>query len=154
MMVKVYGVIADCPAMNLVLNHKSHVGYFCCWYCLIQGEHVNNKRQYYYNENIQVRNKFDFENDSRQAEYLRTSINGRHGVSILNSIVDISLPYSIITDYLHVTLLRHAKTICIYLYKDVLKPKERLELDKKMSIQQFPHFFNRKIRTLNKPYLK
>jgi hypothetical protein len=154
MMMKVYGVIGDCPALNLVLNHKSHVGYSCCCYCNVHGEHIANTRQYYYDANISHRNKYDFEDDSRRAERLRKAINGRHGVSILTNILDISLPYSIIADYLHVTLLRHGKTICTYLYKKVLTPKKRLQLDEKISMQRFPHFFHRTIRPLNKCFLK
>jgi hypothetical protein len=148
-MVKVYGVIADIPALNLVLNHKSHGGYDCCWYCKIQGEHVNHKRQYYYDEKVVLRNEYDFALDSRKAHYLQVDTNGRHGISILDKILDIPLPKSIIADYLHITLLRHAKTIMIYLYKEHMRPKNRVQLDKKISVQRFPHFFNRTIRTFN-----
>ena len=153
-MVKVYGVIGDTPALNLVLNHKSHVGYDCCWFCHITGEHVNGKRQYYYDKNILLRNEYDFALDSRKAHYLQTTTNGRHGVSILDKILDIPLPRAIIADYLHVTLLCHGKTIGVYLYGKHMRPKDRIQFDKKISIQRFPHFFSRTIRAFSEAHLK
>ena len=152
-MVKVYAIIGDTPALNLILNHKGHGGYNCCWYCNIKGTYVG-KMQYYYDENITIRSELDFKNDSKQAQYSKDSVNGRHGVTVLENVVDIPLPRSIIADYLHVTLLGHAKTICLYLYKHYMNPKARNQLDKKISVQRFPHFFNRKIRSFHEPYLK
>jgi hypothetical protein len=153
-MIKIYGVIGDTPALNLILNHNSHVGFNCCWYCQIRGLHINGKRQYYYDENIALRSEYDFATDSRNAQYLKKTTNGRHGISILENIVDIALPRSIIADYLHITLLGHAKTTCLYLYQKYMKPKERILFDKKILAQKFPHFFNRKIRSFNESYLK
>ncbi|CAF1493884.1 unnamed protein product [Adineta ricciae] len=153
-MIKVYGVIGDTPALNLILNHKSHVGYSCCWYCHIIGTHIGGKRQYYYDENVSLRSAADFEADSRRAESLGKSVNGRHGTSILKKVVDIPLPDSIVADYLHTTLLGHAKAVCVYLYKQYMRPQERIHFNKKIRAQRFPHFFNRKIRTFEEPYLK
>jgi hypothetical protein len=115
---------------------------------------VNGKRQYYYDENIALRSERDFAIDSRNAQYFQKATNGRHGISILEKIVDIPLPRCIITDYLHVTLLGHSKTICLYLYKNYLRPKERIQFDKKISLQRFPHFYNRKIRAFHETHLK
>jgi hypothetical protein len=154
MMVKVYGIIGDCPALKLMLNHISHVGYYCCWFCKVEGIHVNGKRQYYYQNNFPVRDSVNFLSDSKRAQYEKSNINGRLGISVLDKVVDIPLPKSIIADYLHVTLLRHGKTICQYLYKKIMKPHQRTALDKKMTKQRFPNFFNRKIRSLSDPYLK
>ncbi|CAF4891514.1 unnamed protein product, partial [Rotaria sp. Silwood1] len=98
--------------------------------------------------------KLDFAFDSRRAHYLRTNVNGRLGLSILDKVLDIPLPNAIVADYLHATLLRHAKTICLYNYNEVMKPQERIMLDKRMSVQRFPHFFNRTIRPLNETHLK
>ncbi|CAF3985987.1 unnamed protein product [Rotaria magnacalcarata] len=117
---KVYGVIADCPAMSLILNHISHVG-----------------------------NALNFSSDSVKAQRLQTNIRGRLGISILDQILDIPLPKGIIADYLHVTLLRHAKTVCLYIYKKFMKPKDRFILNEKMAAQRFPHFFQRTIRKLD-----
>ena len=153
-MVKVYGIIADCPAMNSILNHISHNGYYCCWYCKIKGEHVINKRQYYYNENIPVRETIDFTVDSRRAQSLQANVNGRLGISMLDNILDLPLPKSIMADYLHTTLLGHGKTVCRYIYNKVMTPRERILLDKKIFIQNFLHFFNRAIRTINSTHLK
>lgn len=154
MMIKVYGIIADCPAMSLILNHISHVGYYCCWFCKIKGEHVLKKRQYYYEENFLMRDRLDFDFNSRMAQYLQQNINGRLGISILDKIMDIPLPRCIIADYLHVTLLRHTKTICRYIYTNILKPKQRSLLDQRILSQRFPHFFNRTIRTFNDTRVK
>lgn len=154
MLVKVYGVIADCPAMNLILKHISHTGYYCCWYCKLRGDHVISKRQYYYDENIAIRETTDFALDSRRAQYFQKKVNGRFGISILEKVLDLPLPKSIVADYLHVTLLGHGKTILKYIYNKVMTSKERNLLDKKMLVQKFPHFFHRTIRTINSTHLK
>ena len=153
-MIKVYGVIGDTPALNLALNHKHHGGYFCCWFCKVEGESVNRKRQYYFDENTVLRNECDFRLDSRKAAFYQRNVNGRYGISILDQILDIPLPTGIIVDYLHVTLLRQSKMICLYLYKNYMRPNERLQFDKKISAQRLPHFFNRKIRAFNETHLK
>jgi hypothetical protein len=153
-MIKIYGIIGDTPALNLILNHKGHGGYSCCWYCQIKGLYTGSKMQYYYDKNIALRSESDFSTDSRNAENLKTTTNGRHGISILEKIVDIPLPRAIIADYLHMTLLGHAKTICLYLYKYYMKPKTRIQFNEKIYVQRFPHFFNRKIRTFEESYLK
>ena len=149
-MVKIYGIIGDMPGLNLILNHKGHGGYSCCWYCHIEGLYIG-KMQYYYDENIALRSEVDFANDSRNAQYLKTTLNGRHGISILERIIDIPLPRAIIADYLHITLLGHAKTICLYLYKNHMKPKERNQFNEKIYVQRFPHF-NRKIRSFEESF--
>lgn len=154
MLLRVYGVIGDCPAIKVILNHISHVGYNCCWYCNIKGEHVNGKRQYYYRERLEMRKPDQFLADSITAENRKENINGRLGLSMLNSIVDIPLPKSVIADYLHVTLLRHAKAVFHYLYFKKMKRKQRLELDRQMINQRFPHFFNRTIKPLKEPFQK
>jgi hypothetical protein len=153
-MLKVYALIGDCPALSMALNHNSHGGYYCCWFCKVEGVHVNNKRQYYYDQNTPVRDELNFSLDSRKAEYLQTKIHGRLGVSIFEKILDIPLPKSVIADYLHVTLLCHAKSVCLYLYKKVMKPNQRMQLDQLMSVQQFPHYFSRKLRLLSEGYIK
>lgn len=155
-MIKVYGIIADCPAMSSILNHVQHGGYYCCWYCQIKGEHIRElkKRQYYYNEGLLIRDRLDFEYDSLLAQCRQKKINGRFGISILDKIVDIPLPRCIVADYLHVTLLRHSKTILIYIYKNIMNTKGRSLLDQRILRQRFPHFFHRGIRPLSEAYLK
>ncbi|CAF1508337.1 unnamed protein product [Adineta ricciae] len=153
-MIKVYGVIGDIPALNMILNHKSHVGYPCCWFCQLEGVHINGKRQYYYDENVPLRTERSFANDSRKAQNCPGDINGRHGISILESVADIPLPTSIIVDYLHVTLLGHATTICFHLYKNHMSRTQHDQLDGKMRCQRFSHTFNRKIKMIDQPYIK
>jgi hypothetical protein len=154
-MIKVYGIIGDTPALNLVLNHNSHVGYSCCWFCKLVGVHTRHrKRQYYYDKSVALRTECDFAIDSKEAERSNKKVNGRLGISILEKIVDIAFPTSIIADYLHVTLLGHAKKIMLYLYENYMKPIERGRLDKKIYIQRFPHFFARKIRAIDDTHLK
>lgn len=151
---KVYGVIGDTPALNLILNHNSHMGYKCCWYCEINGIHMNSKRQFLYDKNVPLRTEHSFIINSKEAEYSKKKVNGRIGISILENIVDIKLPSSIIADYAHVSLLGHAKKTMRYLYTYYMKPKERESFDKKINAQRFPHFFSRKIRPINETHLK
>ncbi|CAF1237536.1 unnamed protein product [Didymodactylos carnosus] len=85
--------------------------------------------------------------ESRKAERNRTNEFGHLGISILEEILDVPLPQAIIIDYLHITLLRHTKAIITELYA-LLKPAERQRLDISLKQQRFPHFFNRKMRTI------
>ena len=78
---------------------------------------------------------------------LAFNIDGHLGTSILAEILDVPLPNAIMIDYLHVTLLRHAKTIIQDLYSR-LKPAQREQIDIRLKRQRFPHFFNRRMRPL------
>ncbi|CAF1401710.1 unnamed protein product [Rotaria sp. Silwood1] len=71
------------------------------------------------------------------------------GISILQDILDVSLPYAILIDYQHVSLLRHTKTVLKAIYKQ-LKPSDRERFDNKLKYQSFPHFFNRQMKPFNK----
>ncbi|CAF4777289.1 unnamed protein product, partial [Rotaria sp. Silwood2] len=62
------------------------------------------------------------------------------------NIVDIQLPYSIIVDYAHASLLRHSKSIFSELYRR-LSPAIRDDVDIALAKQPFPHFFNRRMKS-------
>ena len=150
-----YGVLGDCPALKSALCHIGHTGYWPCWYCEVKGKHVAKKRQYYYNENFVIRTPSSFLADSRLAASTKGgNVKGRLGVSAFHHILDIPLPGSCIADYLHVTLLRHGRTIFKQLYKAHLKPSQRTQFDLQLSQQRYPHFFNRKVRSITAPCLK
>ncbi|CAM4836261.1 unnamed protein product [Rotaria magnacalcarata] len=110
-----YGIIADCPALALILNFINHTGYFCCFYCFIRGQHDRRcrKRQYIYSDTVCTRDPTSFNNHSHSAESNKLKVYGHRGRSILDEIIDVPLPHSIICDYQHVTLLRH--------FRDVMK---------------------------------
>ncbi|CAF4199657.1 unnamed protein product [Rotaria socialis] len=55
------------------------------------------------------------------------------------------LCYTHVIDYMHVSLLRHTRTIIQYIYQEILKPKQRDELDDLFRHQAFPHHVNRKM---------
>jgi len=147
--------LGDCPALNLALCHIGHTGYWPCWYCELKGKHVTNKRQYYHSDNITLRTPETFLADSKLAEKTKNgNVKGRLGVSAFHRVVDIPLPRSCITDYLHATLLRHGRTIFNHLYYAHLKTSQRTQFDLKLSQQRYPHFFNRKVRSIKESYLK
>jgi hypothetical protein len=75
------------------------------------------------------------------------NIDGHLGTSVLTDILDVPLPHAIMIDYLHVTLLRHTKTMIQELYSR-LKPCQREQVDVRLNQQTFPHFFNRRMRPL------
>lgn len=153
--VRVYGVLGDCPALKMALCHIGHVGYWPCWYCELKGEHVGGKRQYRYTANLVLRTPENFLMDSKLAEKTKErNIKGRRGVSVFHHLVDIPLPLSCIADYLHVTLLRHGKTIYSHLYHQHMKPAQRTQFDIQLSKQCYPHFFHRKVRSVKEPFLK
>ncbi|CAF4164439.1 unnamed protein product [Rotaria magnacalcarata] len=144
----------DCPALRLILNFIGHGGYFCCWYCYLQGEHVHNKRQYKYEERVILRDSMTYLQESKLVYKNNVNVFEHVGVTVLEPIMDMSLPDSIIADYLHICLLGHAKAIIRNLYES-MKPFERIELDEKLNEQPFPHYFNRKMRKVaNFAYVK
>ncbi len=143
-----YSIVGDCPALKLVLEFKGHNGYYCCFYCYIEGVHVGGrggKRQYYYDDDILLRDIKNYESESIEAAETSSAVFGHFGRSILHDLLDIPLPYSIIADYLHVSLLRHTRGIVKQIYSS-LSPSQRTEFDARLRAQNFPHFFNRKLR--------
>ncbi len=138
----------DCPAIRLVLDFIGHGGYFCCWICYLSGVHVGNKRQYFCKLPIKYRNAEEYLKESIQSLKEDRDINGHRGVSILHKILDIQLPDCIIIDYLHCTLLGHAKAVIKAIYRQ-LKPDQRILIDVKLKQQQFPHFFGRRTRPIS-----
>ncbi|CAM4824646.1 unnamed protein product [Rotaria magnacalcarata] len=100
-----YGLIADCPALALILNFINHTEYFCCFYCFIRGQHDRRcrKRQYIYPDTVCTRDPTSFNNHSQSAESNKLKVYGHRGRSILDEAIDVPLPHSIICDYQHVT---------------------------------------------------
>ncbi|CAF0969981.1 unnamed protein product [Rotaria sordida] len=151
---KIYSVTGDCPALRLALNFIGHGGYFCCWYCYIEGEHIGTKRQYKYEQSMILRRSSAYFQESLLAHNNKKNVFGHLGVTVLQPILDIALPNSIMVDYLHISLLGHAKALILDLYR-CIKPSERTELDTKLYEQRFPHYFNRKMRKIeNFAYVK
>ncbi|CAF1326904.1 unnamed protein product, partial [Rotaria magnacalcarata] len=143
----IFGITGDCPALSLITNFINHNGYFSCWFCFIQGKHVNKKRQYYY-ESTNLRTPSQYLRFSNEAEITQSNIYGHLGNSIVNDILDVNFPNAIILDYLHVSLLGHGKLIILLIYQQ-LKPKQRQQLNSEMNNQLFPNFFHRKLRSID-----
>ncbi|CAF3066765.1 unnamed protein product [Rotaria sp. Silwood2] len=112
-----------------------------------QGQHINKKRQYYY-ESINLRTAEQYLKASKIAERTKTNVYGHYGNSALENILDVPLPKGIVLDYLHVSLLGHAKAIILSIYHQ-LKPAQREQFNVQLKSQKFPHFFQRKIRTID-----
>ncbi|CAM2728584.1 unnamed protein product [Rotaria socialis] len=142
----IYGITGDCPAIKLAIKHVNHQGYWCCWFCYIHGVHIHHKRQYYFKKELALRSAAEYALYSHEAEETKTNIYGHLGVSPLSVIIDVPLPRCLVIDYMHVSLLRHTRTVIQYIYGNFLKPKQREELDELFRNQPFPHFFNRKMR--------
>ncbi|CAF4453987.1 unnamed protein product [Rotaria magnacalcarata] len=142
----IYGLTGDCPAIKLAIKHVNHQGYWCCWFCYIRGVHIHHKRQYYFKKELALRSAAEYALYSHEAEETKTNIYGHLGVSPLSVIIDVPLPRCLVINYMHVSLLRHTRTVIQYIYGKFLKPKQREELDEVFRNQPFPHFFNRKMR--------
>ena len=144
---KLFAVTGDIPALNLILNFVGHTGYFACHHCLLRGVHRNNKRQFPYDASIAARTPTEFAIDSQIA--LTSGNERRHlGQSILLNTLDCELPYAILIDYAHTTLLRHGKLILSEIHSR-LRPADRAELDEQLASQSFPHFFHRRLHRLS-----
>ncbi|CAF3787500.1 unnamed protein product [Rotaria sp. Silwood1] len=145
--IKVYGCIADSPALKLMANMIGHNGYYPCFYCHIKGEHVRqvSKRQYQYEVLVHYRTIKSFSINSKEAQLNNKKVLGHLGTSILDEVLDIPLPHGLIIDYSHVSLLRHfrdvVKTISLS-----LAPVIRENIDISLRAQVIHHFFNRKLR--------
>ncbi|CAF3124002.1 unnamed protein product [Rotaria sp. Silwood2] len=142
------GIIGDCPALKLALNHIGNNGYHCCWFCKIEGIHIGKKRQYPFEETPTMRSINSYINESKEAEVNGTNVNGHLGISFFNEILDVPLPHGILMDYMHITLLRHTRCVVLQIYQS-FSPKIRIEIDNKLRFQKFPHTFNRKLRPIN-----
>ncbi|CAF4335898.1 unnamed protein product, partial [Rotaria magnacalcarata] len=145
-----YGIIGDCPALKGILEFIGHTGYHCCFYCYIHGIHVGGrggKRQYYFENRMQLRTKRIYELESIRAVETSSNVYGHLGRSLLHDLLDVPLPNSIIVDYLQVSLLRHTRVIIQQVYAQ-LSPLERTKFDSGLRGQRFPHFFNRKLRAV------
>lgn len=132
----ILAITGDCPALSLMCRFVNHNGYFSCWLCSIRGEHICNKRQYPYEEPI-LRTVELFERLSVKAEQSKKNIYGHFGRSIIANLLDVPLPKGILVDYLHVTLLGHAKTIIIYIYER-MRPAQREQMNVYLKQQKFP----------------
>ena len=75
----------------------------------------------------------------------RQNVMGHLGTSVLEQVVDISLPDCVLIDYTHVSLLRHFRDVVRTVSRS-LSPATRKLVDKLLRTQQFPHYFNRKMR--------
>ncbi|CAF1311019.1 unnamed protein product, partial [Rotaria sordida] len=143
---KVLAITGDTPALKIALNFISHNGYYCCYFCLLHGVHQEGKRQYPYECPFQMRTAESFARDSNIASQFKRNENGHLGVSVFANVIDIQLPYSIIVDYAHASLLRHSKSIFSELYRR-LSPAIRDDVDITLAKQPFPHFFNRRMKS-------
>ncbi|CAF2038029.1 unnamed protein product [Rotaria magnacalcarata] len=142
---KVYGITGDCPALKKILNFIGHGGYDCCWLCYIHGQYTNRKLQYSYQRQLKLRDTLTYLHESIEADQTKTRVNGHLGKSILEDLLDVKLPDSIVVDYMHTTLLGHSKAIFSAIYYK-LAPLQRSVWNYQLKSQQFPHFFNRKVR--------
>lgn len=128
-------------------NMNGHNGYYPCFYCHTKGEHVReaSKRQYRYEVPIHYRTIKSFSMKSKEAQLNNKKVFGHLGTSILEDVLDIPLPYGLIIDYTHVSLLRHFRDI-VKTVSLSLSPAIRESVDISLRAQVFPHFFNRKLR--------
>ena len=132
----IFGITGDCPALSSICNFVNHNGYFCCWFCFIEGEHIDRKRQYRYGPPV-LRTIKKYSQASKKAERTNANIYGHLGQSILNQILDVPLPNAIVLGYLHVTLLGHAKAVILSIYRQI-KPIQREQFNNQLKCQQFP----------------
>ncbi|CAF5170765.1 unnamed protein product, partial [Rotaria magnacalcarata] len=114
---KVLAVTGDSPALKIALDFIAHNGYYCCYFCYLRGIHQGGKRQYPYQCPHVMRTPGNFARDSSTAAQLKSNEKGHLGVSICSEILDIKLPYSIIIDYAHASLLRHSKSMFVEIYR-------------------------------------
>ena len=134
---KIIGITGDLPALKIALNFIAHNGYSCCFFCFIHGIHVGGKRQYPCDYSVDLRTPTSFARDSKIAAELKRNEKGHLGACVFTDLVDYPLPYSIIIDYAHATLLRHSKAIFSEVYRR-LSPMVRNDVDKSLFNQRFP----------------
>ena len=107
------GVIADCPTMKLVLNHIGHNGYFSCSFCKIEGIHMDNKRQYHFEEALCMRMVGSYLYQSRKADTTGKHVKGHLGTTFLYQILDVPLP-GFYTDELYAYYFVQAHAQCCF----------------------------------------
>jgi hypothetical protein len=142
--------------MKMMLNMVGHTGYYCCFFCDIRGVHSKeaHKRQYPYSLKTQQRTIDSFIIDGQNAEKNEVKVCGHYGTFVLQDIIDVPLPSSVLVDYAHVTLLRHFRDV-IKTISSSLSPSVREQINVSLRTQPFPHHFNRKLRGVDElSYIK
>lgn len=132
----ILAITGDCPALSLLLNFINHNGYYSCWFCFIKSKYLNHKQQYAHQQAVSRTND-DYEVLSRKAEKKKKHLYGHFGRSIIVELLDTPLPDGIVPDYLHVTLLGHAKNIVLSIYHQ-MRPQQRKEFNERLVKQTFP----------------
>lgn len=121
--VKIHGFIADTPARCKALNCIYFNGNYGCIFCYHPtGRHSNKKTIIYpikaYN-NIKLRNLNDYLNDLNTAIETGKLVNGVKGETYLYNWI--SIPYSVIIDYMHLCLIGTFKKIISDLLNSINK---------------------------------
>ena len=132
------------------------IGYYCCFFCYIKGVHSKeaHNRQYPCCLQTQQRIQDTFLINGENVEKTSLNIFGHLGVSVLQEVIDISLPSLVLIDYAHVTLLRHFHDV-LRTISSSLSPAIREKIDISLRTQQFPHTFGRKLRGIDElSYIK
>lgn len=96
-----------------------------------------NRKLQFHPEPIALRSVEQYSELSKQAERTKSNVYGHFGRSVIEDLLDVPLPDAIVLDYLHVTLLGHAKVVTLAIYNQ-LRPAQRKQLDIDLNKQSFP----------------
>jgi hypothetical protein len=88
-------------------------------------------------ERTALRSAEQYSKLSNRAERTKKNVYGHFGKSVIEGLLDVPLPDAIVLDYLHVTLLGHAKVVTLAIYNQ-LRPAQRKQLNIDLNKQKFP----------------
>jgi len=145
-------ICCDSPAKSFVLNVKGHTGYFSCTRCKVEGEFLENRTCFPYNESdLQPSSRTHSEYLNRINKEYQTSLD----VSCLSEIPRFDVVTNFSLDYMHLICLGTVKKLILLWKKgpyNVRLPTWKVDIISRDAISlktSFPCEFSRKPRSLD-----
>jgi len=153
---KIYTIVfdvfcCDVPAKSFILKIKGHCGYFSCTRCGVEGEHIENRTCFPYDESdlINVRTHDDYVKRVQEEHHTSPSI------SCISELIRFDVVSNFSLDYMHLVCLGTVKKIILLWMKGPLNvrlPSWKINEISENAVKlktSFPCEFSRKPRKLD-----
>ncbi|KAF0711261.1 Uncharacterized protein FWK35_00028362, partial [Aphis craccivora] len=153
---KIYTIVfdvfcCDVPAKSFILKIKGHCGYFSCTRCRVEGEHIENRTCFPYDESdlINVRTHDDYVKRVQEEHHTSPSI------SCISELIRFDVVSNFSLDYMHLVCLGTVKKIILLWMKGPLNvrlPSWKINEISENAVKlktSFPCEFSRKPRKLD-----
>lgn len=147
--VKLFCLIADMPAKASIVNIQQFNSYYGCSQCYAKGKYVSRRMIFPFQNTIKLRNNKEYIHCAKIAEESQTPYFGVKGSCLLSEFL--SIPESLLIDYMHQCLLGVGKTLILNLIsnKTVISALKLEELNATILSVQYPSDFKRHVKSLH-----